>query len=193
MDDQKIARVPVALEAIEDETARLGFDMPSERQTGSFLRTLVSGKPSGRILEIGTGTGLATAWMLDGLDTGGRIVSIDVDQDASGVAGRNLGGDARLHLIVSDALKWIGAYDGEPFDVIFADAMVGKYEGFELAWRNLAISGSYVIDDMLPQANWPDGHAANVTRLLSELDARADCQLVRMNWASGLVLVTKTA
>jgi predicted O-methyltransferase YrrM len=40
--------------------------MPSEPRTGAFLRELCAGKPGGNLLELGTGTGLATAWMLDG-------------------------------------------------------------------------------------------------------------------------------
>jgi hypothetical protein len=44
----------------------LGFPMPSEPRTGAFLRALCAGKPGGNLLELGMGTGLVTAWMLDG-------------------------------------------------------------------------------------------------------------------------------
>ena len=54
-------RLPAPLEAIEEATTRMGFDMPSTRDTGALLRVLAAGKPAGRFLEIGTGTGLATA------------------------------------------------------------------------------------------------------------------------------------
>ncbi|MFP6743947.1 MAG: hypothetical protein VCB77_02005 [Alphaproteobacteria bacterium] len=70
--------------------------------------------------------------------------------------------------------------------------MPGKYENFESAWDNLALGGLYIIDDMLPQDDWTTGHEANVERLLSDLDARSDCHLVRMNWANGLVLACRT-
>jgi len=193
MDDQKITSIPDALPDIERETASLGFDMPSDRQTGAFLRILVASKPSGRILELGTGTGLATAWMLDGLGQDASLISIDVDQAVNDVAVRNLGSDQRIEFVVADANRWLGEYSGPPFDFIFADAMAGKYENFRDAWKNLNVGGLYIIDDMLPQDNWPSGHESNVERLLSELDSRSDCRLVRMNWASGLVMASRIA
>ena len=40
------------------------------------MRMLAASKPSGRILEIGTGTGVGTAWLLDGVDSTSRIISV---------------------------------------------------------------------------------------------------------------------
>ncbi|MEE2979983.1 MAG: class I SAM-dependent methyltransferase [Pseudomonadota bacterium] len=193
MDDQAISPIPVSLPDIERETIALGFDMPSERHTGAFLRALAASKPAGRILELGTGTGLAMAWMLDGLGPTGTLLSIDSNPSVSAVAAGFLGSDPRVTFVVTDANGWFPAYGGPPLDLIFADAVAGKYENFESAWDNLALGGLYIIDNMLPQDNWPTGHDANVERLLSDLDARSDCHLVRMNWASGLVLACRTA
>lgn len=193
MNDQYIGQIPSALPDIERETMALGFDMPSQRHTGAFLRAMAASKPGGRLLELGTGTGLATAWMLDGLDPDGTLLSIDSNPSISDVAARFLGSDRRVAFMVSDANDWLDTYSGPTFDLIFADAMAGKYENFQLAWKNLALGGLYIIDDMLPQDSWPPGHGSNVERLLSDLDARSDCHVVRMNWASGLVLACRTA
>jgi predicted O-methyltransferase YrrM len=46
--------------------------MGSDLLTGSLLRLLATAKPSGSILELGTGTGLATAWLLDGMEAQSR-------------------------------------------------------------------------------------------------------------------------
>ena len=51
--------------------------------------------------------------------------------------------------------------------------------------------GFYIIDDMLPQPNWPDGHADKVANLLSTLDGRGDLTVTKMGWASGIVLTVK--
>src|SRR5262245_25410557 len=61
MNDRSIPNPPAALQAILRDTAGLGFSMASELQTGSLLRTLAALKPAGRFLELGTGTGVATA------------------------------------------------------------------------------------------------------------------------------------
>src|ERR1700761_3331214 len=45
----------------------------------------------------------------------------------------------------------------------------GKYDGLEESLRVVKPSGFFVIDDMLPQPNWPEGHAAKVPVLLNAL------------------------
>ena len=192
MNDFEITRIPAALPAIEADTMVSGFDMPSERRTGALLQLLAASKPNSRFLEIGTGTGLATAWLLSGMDAYSTLISVDADQKVSGIASRHLGEDRRLTLIVDDASLWLQNVAEEAFDLIFADAMPGKYEHFDLAWKALSIGGFYVIDDMLPQNNWPDGHEANVERLLSQIESRTDCRLVKLDWSSGIVLVVRT-
>ena len=51
--------------------------MASDLYTGSLLKTLAASKPSGRFLELGTGTGLATAWIIAGLDEKSSLISIE--------------------------------------------------------------------------------------------------------------------
>jgi len=192
MDDLEIARLPAALAAIESDTHRLGFDMPSEQRTGAFLRALAASKIGGRLLELGTGTGLSSAWLLDGMDPRSTLVSIESEPSISAVAARHLGHDPRLTLVEADAKDWLRSHQDETFDLLFADAMTGKYENFDLAWNCVAEGGFYVIDDMLAQENWPAGHGAKVERLLGDLDRRADCQVVRLSWSSGLVLIVRS-
>jgi predicted O-methyltransferase YrrM len=53
--------------------------MASEPRTGSLLRTLAAAKPKGRFLELGTGTGIATAWLPAGMDAGSMLTTVDTD------------------------------------------------------------------------------------------------------------------
>jgi len=55
----------------------------------------------------------------------------------------------------------------------------------------LRIGGFYIIDDMLHQPNWPAGHEKNVERLINELETRKDITLTKLNWSTGIVIVTK--
>ena len=59
---------PAALAAIQAETEALSFNMASEPQTGALLRALAASTPAGTLLELGTGTGLSAAWLLEGMD-----------------------------------------------------------------------------------------------------------------------------
>jgi len=178
---------PAAWGAIQARTAALGFGMPSEADTGALLRFLAASKPGGRILELGTGTGLATAWLLSGLDERASLISVDVDPVVQGVAREHLRDD-RLAFVLADGLDYVRGQGAASFDMIFADAWPGKYEGLDETLALLKRGGAYVIDDMAPQPNWPEGHQANVDSLLARLDARADLIVTRLAWASGLVL-----
>jgi predicted O-methyltransferase YrrM len=79
------------------------------------------------------------------------------------------------------------------FDLIFADAMPGKYHDLEHALALLKIGGLYVIDDMLPQPNWPDNHAPRVAALIETLESRRDLRLAKLRWSTGIVLAARIA
>ena len=51
--------------------------------------------------------------------------------------------------------------------------------------------GFYVIDDMLPQSNWLEGHELKVAALVGELEQRRELSVTKMHWASGVVVATK--
>src|SRR5215471_18143261 len=119
---------PPRLKAILDRTAQIGFPMASDVRTGMFLRTLAASRPGGRLLEIGTGTGIATAWLLDGMDSRARLITVDVDARAQAVAREHLADDIRLEIVTEDAAAFLARQPRRAFDLIFADAMIGKYE-----------------------------------------------------------------
>lgn len=184
-------RPPPALERILAETRALGFALSSEKQTGALLRVLAMSKPGSRILEIGTGTGVGTSWLLDGMDSTSSIVSVDIDPELQAVAREALGPDPRLQLICADAALFVAQQPPASFDLIFADAIVGKYECLEETLRLLRDGGLYIVDDMLPQSNWPENHAFRVSDLLARFTRRDDLTGVGLAWASGLVLLTR--
>jgi predicted O-methyltransferase YrrM len=190
MNDTSI-RPPAQLEAIERETVAIGFGMASDRQTGALLRTLAASKPKSTFLELGTGTGLSTAWLLDGMSRCSTLLSVDSDVRVIEVARRHLRGDGRVTFYCEDGAEFLMGLEGRQFDLIFADTWPGKYDHLDEALRLLGAGGLYVIDDMLPQPNWPEGHGDKVERLLADLDARPDLTLVRLNWSTGIVIATK--
>lgn len=186
-----ITKQPLAYEAIDADSRAIGFSMPSDLQTGALLQTLAASRPGGRLLEIGTGTGLATAWLLNGMRDDATLVSLDSDATYQAIAARQLGHDTRLDLVCTDATEWLATYADEPFDLIFADAWPGKYSHLNETLALLKPGGMYVIDDMLPQPNWPHGHQHYVDQLVESLEQRSDIQLVKLAWSTGLMLVVK--
>jgi len=191
MIDQTEPSGPETWQTIRRTSDAAGFDMPSEPRTGAMLRFLASSKPGGQLLEIGTGTGLATAWLLDGMDTTSRLISVDTDPGSQAIARQVLAPDTRVRFVLEDGLVFLATQPAATFDLVFADAWPGKYEGLDLALNLLKPGGIFIGDDMAPQSNWPEGHDVNVDRLISRLTRDARLTAVAMNWASGLVLATR--
>ena len=172
-------------------TKTLEFKMGSDVLTGNLLRTLAASKSKGRFLEIGTGTGLSAAWILNGMDPQSTLLSVDNNPDLVSVAKKYLGSDPRLTLQVADGGEFIKSLAGQTYDFIFADSWPGKYNAFEETLGLVSPGGFYIVDDMLPQPNWPDGHQQLVDELLLKLDGLKDFHVCKMNWSTGLAVCTR--
>jgi predicted O-methyltransferase YrrM len=191
MNDLQYISMPPQLSSIRERTLEIQFPMASEPLVGAMLRVLVASKPNGRFLELGTGTGISTAWLLSGMDAGSTLISVDNDRKVQEVAGNSLRADGRLTLVTSVGLEFLRDQAPESFDFVFADAIPGKYEGLEEALAVVKVGGFYVIDDMLPQPNWPDGHAAKIPALIERLASEANFVILPLGWASGVVLAVR--
>lgn len=170
--------------------AQLGFDASCDSATGSLLTTLAASKPGGRFLELGTGVGFGTAHLLAGMDSASRLQTVELDGTLSATARTLLDNDPRVTFTVQDGTEWIYTHHGQRFDFIFADTWPGKFWTLDETLNLLAPGGIYFIDDLFPQPNWPDGHAAKVDTLRADLNARAELHCTSLDYATGLVLCT---
>lgn len=182
---------PIHFNEIQEATVKTGFTMASDTLTCSLLRTLAASKTNSRFLELGTGTGLSTAWILDGMDDRSSLISVDNEEKFLKVAKEFLGHDHRLQLVCKDGGEWIADNSQLRFDFIFADTWHGKYLLLEEVLAMVNSGGFYIIDDMLAQPNWPEGHDQKVNNLINYLEARNDFLLTRMEWASGIIVGVK--
>jgi predicted O-methyltransferase YrrM len=191
MNDYEISRKPAALDRILSETAAAGFTMMSEPAVGALLATLAASKPGGRLLELGTGTGHGTAWLLFGMDRAATLDTVDSDPSVVSIARRLLGGDSRATFHVTDGAEFLRNAPRDHFDLIYADAWPGKFSHLDEALSLLRTGGIYAIDDLLPQPNWPEGHAPKVPALIGDIERRPGFTTVKLAWASGLMLVVR--
>lgn len=184
---------PLVIQEIEEATKAISFTMGSDLLTGSLLRMLVTAKPSGSILELGTGTGLATAWLLDGMDAPSRLITVDSNENNTAVARKYLGHDSRVTFHTEDGAAFIQSAlkQGRSFDLIFADMPPGKYQYLEETLQLLKPGGLYVVDDMLLQTSWNEEHVGRVYRLIAALEQRKDVRITKLNWSSGIILAAK--
>jgi predicted O-methyltransferase YrrM len=189
--ESEIQNVPRSYYAIDAATKEMGFTMPSDILTCSLLKTLAASKPNSRFLELGTGTGLSTACILDGMDKNSTLISIDYDSKLLEIAQKYLASDTRLRLECIDGEAWVNQNFGQKFDYIFADTWHGKYLMLDEVLEMLNIGGLYIIDDMLAQKNWPEGHATKALNLEKYLEKRPDLKLTKLHWATGIIIATK--
>jgi predicted O-methyltransferase YrrM len=183
--------LPEAYVAIDLATKASGFTMASDIRTCSLLKTLAATKPGGAFLELGTGTGLSTAWILDGMDKDSTLVSVDNDARYLDIAKSYLAADPRVTFEHADGGDWVEANLKHRYDYIFADTWHGKYLLLNEVLGMLNKGGMYIIDDMLPQPNWPEGHDLKAANLVEVLEKRGDLVLTKQVWATGIIIAVK--
>ena len=139
MHDIENIKIPKIVQDILIKTEQIGFQMVSEPLVGALLRTLAVSKPSGRFLELGTGTGVSTAWILSGMDLQSTLLTVDNNAELVAIAQEQLGKDARVEFHVEDGGAFIEKLSNSKklFDMVFADTWAGKYTHLEEALQFL--------------------------------------------------------
>ena len=103
---------------------------PSE---GEYLSNLIKKLNAKHVLEIGTSNGYSGIWMALALrETGGKLLTLDVDEKRRSLALRNFrttGLDDVIESRLGDALKILPTLDG-PFELIFIDAWKPDYKKY---------------------------------------------------------------
>jgi predicted O-methyltransferase YrrM len=184
---------PTVVREIEVEVRTIGFTMSSDTLTGTLLRTLAASKPGGLFLELGTGAGMGSSWILEGMDAGSRLVTVDLDARVVEVAKRHLGHDPRITFQIVDGVRFIESLQrqGPLFDFIFADSYPGKFLLLPETLTLLKPGGLYIIDDLLPQPGWGLDHQPKVDALIETLTQHPDLRVTALNWSTGIVIAAR--
>ena len=121
-------------------------------ETAAFLRTLCAIKRPLKILEAGTAIGYSAITMAPWLSDGGRIDTVEIDEDTASIAAENVkksGFSNCINIIIADAAEVFSCIDSK-YDMIFMDAAKGQYaQMYDDAKRLLNIGGILVTDNVL--------------------------------------------
>lgn len=171
--------------------ARAGFAMSCEPGTGSLLAVLAAAvPPAGRILELGTGAGVGTAWIAHGLAVRTDVEVVTVDHDpATAALAAEAGLPAHVRRVVGDAVA-VTAAEGH-FDLIFADAQGGKWTGLDVTLAALRPGGHLLVDDMTPPYFAGATHEQKTAEVRTRLLDHPDLVSVPLAWSTGLILSTR--
>jgi predicted O-methyltransferase YrrM len=156
-----------------------------------LLRVMAALKPGGQLLEIGTGTGVGTCWLLDGMDAAARLLTVEINPAVQAIARSHLAMDPRLTMLAEDAKATVRRQLPNSFDLVFADGGVGKHLMLDETLALLRPGGIYICDDTKPHPMWPPEHAAKIPPLMKALAARQDFRRIYIDWSSGVVVMVK--
>lgn len=126
--------------------------MISGHLQGQLLKMIVQMMRPKTILEIGTFTGYSAICMARGMEQGGVVHTIEVDDELEEIAGRYFRRaeetmPARIVQHIGSALD-IAPKLGQTFDLIFIDGDKREYpEYYRMAMNSLVHPGSYILAD----------------------------------------------
>jgi len=118
-------------------------------QVASLLELLATSIQAQAIIEVGTGTGISSAALLEGMNAGGVLTSIDLEAEYQRHAKElftSLGFEPnRTRLIAGRALDVLPRFSDGAYDLIFIDAEAGEYPAMLNQAKRLLRIGGLVI------------------------------------------------
>jgi len=143
--------------------------MLSGKVQGKFLEFLSIMIRPKRILEIGTYTGYSAISLAKGLVQGGKLFTIDINDELNLMVNKYLEAADKKHIvetIIGDASEIIPNLEG-PFDIVFIDADKKNYSNyFDLVFDQVSPGGWIIADNVL----W-SGKVADTTISDKDTDA----------------------
>jgi predicted O-methyltransferase YrrM len=170
-----------------------GFRYSCDPDVGRLLAVLAAHLPMrARVLELGTGAGVGTAWITSGLlpRTDVTVITAEKDPATAELAAQG-GWPEFVDLRCADALTVLG--EAGEFDLIFADAPGGKWEGLDRTIAALAPHGMLIVDDMTTTPQWDAEHLARQQEVRQALLASPLLTSVELDHGSGVILSSRQA
>jgi len=127
----------------------LGSRMISGHLQGSVLTMLSKMIQPESILEIGTFTGYSAICLAKGLQPGGKLVTLEIDDELESIARKYIemaGLQDQIIQKIGPALEIIPGLTG-PFDLVFIDAHKPEYSAYYEAVFDKVNSGGYIFAD----------------------------------------------
>ncbi len=131
---------------------RAGFTKSCSPETGRLLQVLAGQRGRTRVAEIGTGSGVGSAWILSALDPEVAFVTVELDEQRAAEAAELFADDDNATVLQGDWQEVLA--EEAPFDLLFADGGRSKYD--EELLGLLAPGGTLFLDDLTPSYADPD-------------------------------------
>ncbi|HET7018229.1 MAG TPA: class I SAM-dependent methyltransferase [Streptosporangiaceae bacterium] len=194
---------PELVQAAERLARELGFPLTRQEAgpdrhsaclpgVGGFLAMLAAGAAS--IAELGTGTGVGTAWMVSAMPADGRLITVEIDENQAATVRQLFSADRRVEVITGDAAAEVASRG--PFDLIFADSGIRDDAGFNGLVDLLNPGGRIVMDDVTPVAALTPGsplQAHDLKRRFFASPRLVSTEVVLTDLANSLLVGTRVS
>jgi predicted O-methyltransferase YrrM len=150
--DGYVAEDPV-LAAARGQAAELGIT-PVSAGAGAALRLIAATSNARAVVEVGTGTGVSSLWLLRGMRVDGVLTTIDLEAEHQRVARRVFAAagfaPSRTRIIAGRALDVLPRLADSAYDLVFVDHDATEYAaGVAAAARLLRPGGVLVLGGAL--------------------------------------------
>jgi predicted O-methyltransferase YrrM len=118
-------------------------------EVGALLRQFVQLLQPQRVLEIGTFSGYSTLWMASALPEGGRIDTLEINDEMEDLIREGFaraGLSDRILLHIGDALDILPTLTG-PYELVFIDADKRDYVAYYQSVFALVVPGGLIVAD----------------------------------------------
>lgn len=144
--------IPDMVKAAKKLSSAHGFSHYCSDEAGRLLAVLAGQVTKGKILEIGTGYGVGSSWILSAIAPSIELVSVDHSKEKI---------DSVTSLIVHPQATficddWKEVLSQGPFQFVFADASAAKTSEAELLFQAMDHGGILFMDDFTPEEHFPE-------------------------------------
>jgi len=136
------------LQAARQRAAEVGVGAV-DAPTGAALRMLAAAAGARHVIELGTGAGVSTLWLLRGMRPDGVLTTVDADAEHQRMAKATLAEAAvpngRVRLIAGRALEVLPRLSDAAYDLVFCDAQRAENLDYLEASLRLLRPGGLVV------------------------------------------------
>lgn len=131
-------------------------------------------RPS-KVIEIGTYLGYSALCLAEGLADGGKVITLDIQEDTNAVARSYVAKteyDTRIEFLLGQAVHLIPNIEG-PFDLVFIDADKPNYANYyDLVFDKLRSGGFIIADNVLWSGKVLDAEKDENTQALHDFNQK---------------------
>lgn len=146
--EENMSSAPNLLDELEKETWQKVINprMCSGAYQGRVLSALSKMIRPRNIVEIGTYTGYSALCLSEGLEAGGKLISLDVNDELKWIHDKYLSNHP-IHILYGDAHEKLNEVNWVGVDLVFVDADKSGYMQYCLSLQNHLAPGTWVLWD----------------------------------------------